>query len=62
MSRAHSYKIRVDADDEALAIEIASEGLFAGSVIEESSAERVDAETFEVTLRYVPPQAKLTNN
>lgn len=62
MRRPHSYKICVDAPDEASAIEIAREGLFAGSEIVEQSAERLDDETFEVTLRYRPPAAKLTRN
>ncbi len=60
--RPHQYTIRVDADDEDAAIETAREGLFAGTEILEARAERVDGETFEVTLRYRPPAAKLTRN
>lgn len=62
MSRVHTYRISVDAADEASAIEIAREGLFAGSELIESSASRIDGETFEVVLRYKPAAAKLTRN
>ena len=62
MSRAHTYKISVDADDAASAIEIAREGLFAGTEVLESSAERLDEQTFEVTLRYRTPKDKITRN
>jgi len=61
-SRAHTYRINVDASDETAAIAIAREGLFAGSELIESSAARIDDETFEVTLRYKPAAAKLTRN